>query len=204
MTAPTCFLLGVQHASQLPPEDLPEIAFAGRSNAGKSSLINAFLQRKALVRVSRTPGCTRQINFFQVGERWLVVDLPGYGFAKVAESERRHWQHLMEEYFRKRRALRAVVVVLDLRRGITDLDRGLAGYLDDCGVATIPVATKIDQVKGNARRSAIAALTRECQTTFRLAAVPLVATSSLNGEGIEVLRQQVDRVLGFGAESQMP
>src|ERR1700744_3678689 len=114
---PCDFVWGAQGAGNLPPEGLPEVAFAGRSNAGKSSLINALTGRKTLARVSQTPGATRQINFFNLAGKLMLVALPGYGFAKVSKTEAAEWQALIFSYLRGRARLRRVMLLVDARRG---------------------------------------------------------------------------------------
>lgn len=183
---------------EFPVEERPEIAFAGRSNVGKSSLMNRLLNRKKLVRVSKTPGCTRRINFFSVNKMWWFVDLPGYGFAKVARKEQNVWQAELGDYLASRRQLRAVILLLDLRRGLTDLDRMMLEFLDAHAAAYLPVATKVDKLKSNARSNAMRALKKELQETARLAVGPPVGVSSLSGGGIPDLWVRLNQLLGEG------
>jgi GTP-binding protein len=150
------FVAGAARPEQLPPEGPAEIAFAGRSNVGKSSLLNRLLGRRSLARVSRTPGRTQQINFFAVGEALRFVDLPGYGFARVPARVQEDWRVLVEHYLRRRRSLRAVVVLIDARRGLEADDEHLLEFLDAHGVASILVATKVDKLKRSERRAALA------------------------------------------------
>src|SRR6476469_4819430 len=127
------FTAGAQKREQLPAPKGPEIAFAGRSNVGKSSLLNMMLARKGLARTSRTPGCTRQINFFDIavagGPKLVFVDLPGYGYAKVSKAESRDWKKLLEGYLQERTTLEAVVVLVDARRGVEQDERDLIEFL---------------------------------------------------------------------------
>src|SRR6201992_2656762 len=116
------FVWGATSAENLPPENLNEVAFVGRSNAGKSSLVNALTGRKALARVSQTPGATRQINFFDLGDRLMLVDLPGYGFAKVSKAEAAAWQEMIFSYLQERATLRRALLLIDARRGPGDTD----------------------------------------------------------------------------------
>src|ERR1700757_2490781 len=127
------FVAGASEFSALPEEGLPEIAFAGRSNVGKSSLVNALTGRRMLARTSNTPGRTRQINFFDLGGRLMLVDLPGYGYAAAAKSAVESWTSVVQYYFRPRAALRRVCLLIDSRRGIKEVDRPLMRMLDDAG-----------------------------------------------------------------------
>ena len=181
------FVVGAVAVRQFPSDNLAEIAFVGRSNVGKSALLNRLLNRRSLARVSRTPGRTREINFFQVGKRWHFVDLPGYGYAHVARTQRAVWDRLMAGYFGQRRNLRAVVLLLDLRRGLTPLDRDLLAHLDQCGVPALPVATKIDKLNSNKRRHALQQLAATLQGASPFVLTPLQPVSSLDGHGIPEL-----------------
>ncbi len=160
------FVLGVASADQLPPPALAEVAFAGRSNVGKSSLLNALVARKGLVRAGRAPGTTRQLNVFSAraadGLELLLVDLPGYGFAKRAKHEKATWGPLIEGYLSKRVSLRAVVLLVDVRRGVEAEEQELLEYLATSvkkanrqPPAVIAVATKIDKLAGSAKKPAV-------------------------------------------------
>lgn len=135
---------------------LPQVAFAGRSNVGKSSLLNALTGRRLLARVSRTPGRTRGIAFFEIDGRWAFADLPGYGYAKVSRAERDAWKTLVEGYFAGSRSLRKVCILVDARRGPGEDERMLAGYLSDRGIAYGWVMTKTDKLAPAERRAAAA------------------------------------------------
>jgi GTP-binding protein len=143
-----------------PPPRLPEIAIAGRSNVGKSSLLNTVVGRRGVARISATPGRTRQINFFAVDDRLVLVDLPGYGFAVGSEAERRAWAPLVEGYLAERPTLRGVLVLVDLRRGIEEDEAQLLAYLGDLGLPAALVATKSDKLGRAAAQAALAALER--------------------------------------------
>jgi GTP-binding protein len=146
----TAFLLGAAHPRQFPADDGWEVAIAGRSNAGKSSAINLITGVRGLARVSKTPGRTREINFFQVDSRRRLVDLPGYGYARVPPPMRRAWQGLIEDYFARRRSLRGVIVVMDCRHPLTEFDRQMLLW---CGHAQLPVhllLTKADKLSRGA------------------------------------------------------
>ncbi|MBF0147791.1 MAG: YihA family ribosome biogenesis GTP-binding protein [Magnetococcales bacterium] len=189
------FVTGAVDAKGFPVASFPEVAFAGRSNVGKSSLLNHLLNRKNLARVSRTPGRTREINFFSVAERWMFVDLPGYGYAKVARDQRRSWDQVMDRYLGHRSALRVVVILLDLRRGMTDLDRGLTDLLAQKGIPWLPVATKIDKLKSNPRRMALRTLQEVVVRIPGYGLPPVVAVSSLTNEGMGLLWQRLVEIL---------
>ena len=130
-----------------PPSDLPEVAFAGRSNVGKSSLLNRLVRRKAFARVSHTPGRTREINFFKVNERFVLVDLPGYGYARISKARKAEWLPLLEGYLRQATALRGVVQLLDVRHAASNDDLQMLDFLADIGVPTIVALTKIDKLR---------------------------------------------------------
>lgn len=141
-----------------PEPQLPEIAFAGRSNVGKSSLLNALVRRKAFARVSRTPGRTREINFFRVNELFMLVDLPGYGYAKISKDRKAAWRPLIAGYMRGSPYLRGVVQLLDLRHDPTDDDRIMLDFLAELGVPTLIALTKVDKLGPVARAKRITAL----------------------------------------------
>ena len=138
--------------SQYPPPDRPEVAFAGRSNVGKSSLLNVLVNRRGLARTSSTPGRTQAINFFSVGDRLSLVDLPGYGYARVSKETQRTWGTMVETYLRKRSNLRAVVVILDIRREPNQGDLDLLAWLKGYGRRPIVVLTKVDKLSRNQSR----------------------------------------------------
>ena len=196
------FITGAVNSRQFPEERLPEAAFAGRSNVGKSSLLNKLLNRRKLARVSRTPGRTREINFFSVGNRWMFVDLPGYGYARVQRQQRQVWDQAIGGYLNQRRALRAVILLLDPRRGVTDLDQALIDYLEKEGIAYLPVATKIDKLKSNPRRQALLQMTRQLQQKARFSLLPVVPVSALSGYGTLGLWQRLEEILGEAVEIQ--
>lgn len=145
------FLLSVHRLGQLPPPELPEIAFAGRSNVGKSSLINKLTGRKNLVKVSARPGKTQGLNYFRVGDQFFLVDLPGYGFAKVPKVMQNNWQSLISSYLEQRQTLRCVVVIMDIRHEPKTLDTQLIQWLKQNSIPCLPVYTKIDKISGSLR-----------------------------------------------------
>jgi GTP-binding protein len=160
-----------------PPPGPPEVAIAGRSNVGKSSLLNTLLARRGLARTSRTPGRTRQINFFLVNERFVLADLPGYGFAVGPEAEREAWGPLVETYL-ERATLRGVVVLVDVRRGVEAEEDELLGFLAARRLPATVVATKLDKLGRAAVATALAALQRRVG-----AALPVIGFSARTGDG---------------------
>jgi GTP-binding protein len=181
------FFYAAQSIDQLPPPQGPEIAFAGRSNVGKSSLVNALTGQKALARASGQPGRTKQLNFFNLGDRLTLVDMPGYGYAQAAKSVKRDWQGLMFDYLRGRPDLRRVVLLLDARIEVKPSDHAVMDLLDRAAVTYMLVLTKADKITPKA----LAAKLTEARGLARrhAAAYPdVVATSSETGAGIEDLR----------------
>jgi len=185
--AETTFLLGVKSLSQIPSGDMPEVAFAGRSNVGKSSLLNALTNRKNIARTSNTPGRTREVNFFSVGDRLMLADLPGYGFARAPKSEVAGWTNLIEQYLRGRVTLRRCCLLIDSRHGIKESDRTAMALMDQAAQSYQLVLTKCDKISA----SALSALKEKTHTELKThtAAYPTIyETSSKDGEGINVLR----------------
>jgi len=181
------FFFAAQRLDQLPPPAGPEIAFAGRSNVGKSSLINALTGHHALARASHTPGRTRQLNFFDLGGRLTLVDMPGYGYAQAAKEVKEDWQGLMFEFLRGRPTLQRVVLLLDARIEIKASDNAAMDLLDKAAVIYQLVLTKIDDVKPRAlaaKQAEATALARKHPAAFPI----VIATSSSAGTGIDTLR----------------
>lgn len=160
------FVISAAHPSQFPKGILPEIAFAGRSNVGKSSLLNMLVGRRSLARTSATPGKTQQINFFRLDHRVHFVDLPGYGFARVSKTDRASWARLIERYLTERPTLRLIVSLVDIRHKPTALDLDMFAWLDAVGVPFVVVLTKHDKV------SAIAATAREEEVAETVSSYP--------------------------------
>ena len=182
----TTFVKGVVAMDGLPPADRLEVCFAGRSNVGKSSLINALTGRKGLARASNTPGRTQEINFFTAGDLY-VVDLPGYGFANAPVAVVAKWQALLKAYLQGRPTLRRVFVLIDARHGAKAVDEEIMTLLDRAAVTFQVVMTKTDKVKGAALDASLAA-TRAALAKHPAAYPELILTSSEKGEGIAALR----------------
>ena len=148
------FIKSADAPAQFVPDDGAEVAFAGRSNAGKSSAINIIVNRRQFARTSKTPGRTQLINFFTLGDNARIVDLPGYGFAKVSERMREHWADLMAEYFETRASLRGMFLIVDIRRKLTDFDRQMLAFAEAVGLPVHVLLTKADKLKrGQAARA---------------------------------------------------
>ncbi len=191
---PSAFLLGVAKLEQLPPEKGVEIAFAGRSNAGKSSLINALTGVNGLARASNTPGRTRELNFFDIAGRLTLVDMPGYGYAKAAKKEVKKWQSMLRGYLRGRPRLTRAFVLIDARHGVLAADEEMMTLLDEAAVTYQLVLTKIDKIKP-AELAAVHAAT-EAAAKKRPAAFPFIhATSSERDTGIAELRAEIAALL---------
>ena len=182
----TTFLKGVVAMDGLPEADRIEVCFAGRSNVGKSSLINALTGRKGLARASNTPGRTQEINFFTAGD-FYVVDLPGYGFANAPVAVVEKWQRLLKQYLSGRPTLRRVFVLIDARHGAKDVDEEIMSLLDRSAVTFQVVMTKVDKLRGDALEASLAK-TREALAKHPAAYPELILSSSEKGDGIEKLR----------------
>lgn len=188
---PCDFVLGAASLTQLPDADRPEIAFAGRSNVGKSSLINGLLNRKNLARASSEPGRTRELNYFDLGEGKLwLVDLPGFGYAKVSRTQAQEWQRLTLRYLQGRVNLRRVFLLIDSRRGLMDTDAEVMDMLDTAAVTYQIVMTKADKVKKTEAEKTRAKV--EAELAKRPAAHPVIrVTSAEKGWGLPELRAEI-------------
>lgn len=179
-------------ASQYPADDTPEIAFAGRSNVGKSSLLNLLTNRKSLARVSGSPGKTRTINFYRVNKFFRIVDLPGYGYAKVSKSMSKDWGPMMEEYFQKRQGLKKVIQLVDIRHAPSAQDVQMYEYLRHYGFDGIVVATKADKVSRNEMQKCISVIRKTLQLKPEDIVIPI---SSLKRSGHDKLLDVMETLL---------
>lgn len=189
------FINSVNEFGQLPPDAGREAAFAGRSNAGKSSALNLLASQRQLARVSKTPGRTQMINFFLVEPDRYLVDLPGYGYAQVPEAIRRHWGALLARYLRERIALRGLLLLMDIRHPLTTLDRQM---LDCCVARELPVhilLTKADKLSRGAAQSALQQVRKGLQTEYRQTTVQLF--SAKTRYGVEEAHARLDEWLGY-------
>jgi GTP-binding protein len=187
------FVKSTVHPQEFPRDGRPEFAFVGRSNVGKSSLLNALLNRKGLAKTSRTPGKTRTINFFEVNNRLYFVDLPGYGFAQVPKHVKQQWSEVMLAYLSNRKPLRLVIQLLDARHGPTDNDLEMLALLEEAQAPTLVVATKIDKLRHAERERNLAAIRKTLDLDQDAL---LIAFSAVTGEGVNPIWQVIESQLG--------
>ena len=202
----THFINSVNALAQLPADTGREVAFAGRSNAGKSSALNVLTGQRQLARVSKTPGRTQLLNFFQVTPDRYLVDLPGYGYARVPEAIRRHWGALLERYLRERAALRGLMLLMDVRHPLTALDDGL---LASCAHRQLPVhilLTKADKLSRGAATTALAQVRRQLQSDYPQASgtFSVQLFSAPARLGVDEAHARLDRWLGYAEERNSP
>lgn len=194
------FIAAATHVAQLPPPLFAELAFAGRSNVGKSSLINSLLNRRKLVRTSSTPGCTRGLNLFRIELDQGVldlVDLPGYGYAKRSKTERLSWGPMIEDFLSLRAGLRAIVLIIDVRRGATEDDITLLEFAAHIQRPVLVVATKIDKLPRNKQRTEVEKLAKALR-------LPVLPYSSETGSGREGLWQALLDLAAIGVRPELP
>ncbi|MDX8405207.1 MAG: ribosome biogenesis GTP-binding protein YihA/YsxC [Mariprofundus sp.] len=185
----TSFVQSVANPNEFPDVGLPQIAVAGHSNVGKSSMMNALFGRKGLVKTSKNPGCTRLLNLFDVDGQLLVVDLPGYGYARAPKKEQKRWITMIEGYLADA-DIKLVLLLLDIRHGPKDSDMQLIEWLNEGGIRWLPVATKADKLSGNTRNIRLQEMTEAMGGLLR----PL-PTSSFKGTGVEQLRSIIQQEL---------
>jgi GTP-binding protein len=174
-----------------PESSLPEVAFAGRSNVGKSSLLNALVRRKSFARVSRTPGRTREINFFRVNNSYVLVDLPGYGYARISKAKKAEWRPMIESYLRRTTQLRGIVLLLDIRREPSEDDRAMLDFLAELGVPTIIALTKADKLTKSDAREKVAKVSR----VLALEPDQVIQFSAHSGEGRVELLEAITQIV---------
>lgn len=185
----TTFMLGVTKFKNLPEDGGYEILLAGRSNAGKSSALNALTQNPKLARISKTPGRTTEINFFKVNDSLKLVDLPGYGFAKSSSYKRKDWGPLLSEYFAKRKSLQAVIIFMDIRHPLKDIDKDMINLCNESGVPYIPVLTKSDKLSNNQKQTALLKVKKD------LGGVDAIAVSAKDTIGFDKLSKEILKFL---------
>lgn len=200
------FEKGAHSLSQLPPDEGSEVAFAGRSNSGKSSAINRITGQKSLARTSKTPGRTQQINFFVLDDARYIVDLPGYGYAKVSEKIKRHWQKTLGDYLQMRRSLRGLVLMMDIRHPMNDFDCQMIGWCQHAGMPLHILLTKADKLSrgaaGNVLQEVRQLLIKEYDVKRDKPWATVQLFSALKGVGLEEAWQKLDSWFGLEDGSQ--
>lgn len=187
------FLLSAVDLRQLPTTITHEVAFAGRSNAGKSSALNAITQQRALARISKTPGRTQQINVFPIDNQRALVDLPGYGYAKVSAAVQEEWGRLLPQYFHERQALRGVIIIMDVRHPLTPHDRAMLELAKSSGLPVHVLLSKADKLKRGASLAALAKARRTLESLHPEASIQLF--SAITRQGVDEVHKQLDRWL---------
>lgn len=188
-------MLSANKLAQLPPDSGHEVAFAGRSNAGKSSALNTLTRIRGLARTSKTPGRTQMINLFQLDEEHRLIDLPGYGYAKVPLAIKKHWEQVLEQYLLTRQSLSGLVLIMDIRHPLKPFDVQMVHWCAKVGMPLHVLLTKSDKLKRGAAQSALLKVKKELSVLMPEASVQLY--SSLKGVGVEELSQQLDHWLGY-------
>lgn len=193
------FIGGMAETTGWRPESaLPEIVFAGRSNVGKSSLLNSLVRRKSFARVSRTPGRTREINFFRINNEFVLVDLPGYGYARVSKTKKAEWRPMIESYLRRTTQLRGMVLLLDIRREPSDDDRAMLDFLSELEIPTLVALTKTDKLTTTAARARADAISR----SLSLEADQVILFSAVTGAGRSELLEAMMPLITIGREKE--
>lgn len=188
----TDFIKSAKEPKQYPPTEFPEIAFCGRSNVGKSSMINTLLGTRKLVKVGKTPGKTRLVNFFLVQDSIMLVDLPGYGYAKVSKEEKKQWGETIENYLTERDQLKGCVLILDIRRDPNEDDLGMLFWFQHYNLHTIIALTKCDKLSNNQQASRIAAISKQ----LSMSKDSFVLFSSLTGKGKDDIWERIQTITG--------
>lgn len=192
------YIISAVSPEQYPEGDRPELAVSGRSNVGKSSLINKFASRKNLAKVARTPGKTQLINFFNMNDEWYLVDLPGYGYAKVSQQTRTNWGKMMQTYFRKRESLRGVIQLVDIRHKPTEEDQMMVNMLWENGIPALVVATKADKIARGQRPKYLKIIADALEMQDWKSIIPF---SAEDGTGLKELHEAVEHIInGNGQE----
>lgn len=196
------FVISAAKLSQLPQDSGPEVAFAGRSNAGKSSAINRLCGQKSLARTSKTPGRTQLINLFQLDQQRHLVDLPGYGYAKVAEAIKLRWQQTMEAYLSERKSLRGLILLMDVRHPLKDVDQQLLNWCWEVGMPVHVLLTKADKLKRGASQNALLQVKRELEARSPDGLCSVQLFSSLKGTGLPEAYNVLDHWLAFDEQKE--
>ena len=195
------FLTGAVSCKQYPDSVCPELAFVGRSNVGKSSLINSLLNKKKLVKISQTPGKTQEINFFKINNDFIFVDLPGYGFAKVPQSVQKRWKKMIEDYLLRRKTLLVVIFIIDLRRNPSPLDLDLQRWLEACEVEYLLVGTKVDKLSQSEAKKQVSKLN---VAYFNKGKDKLLAYSSKSSRGRKELWSKITTRIEANRKRETP
>jgi GTP-binding protein len=190
------FIKSANALNQFVPDEGSEVAVAGRSNAGKSSAINVIVNRRQFARTSKTPGRTQLVNFFSLEEARRLVDLPGYGFARVSDSMRRHWGELLSQYFESRESLNGLLMIVDIRRKLTDYDRQMMAFADETKLPVHILLTKADKLKRGQRATAVLQVQKEVGDR-----ATVQAFSALNRQGEDEAREMLEKFLNAGNEN---
>lgn len=196
------FLMSAAQLTQLPPDEGFEVAFAGRSNAGKSSALNRISRQKSLARTSKTPGRTQLINFFTLDDERRLVDLPGYGYAKVAEAIKRRWQETMENYLASRQSLQGLILLMDIRHPLRDVDQQLLNWCWHVGMPVHVLLTKADKLKRGPAQATLLRLRKELSQQAPAGSTSVQLFSALKGTGIDEAQAKLDHWLGLAAAGE--